>query len=392
MKQNELTLGQVKQRTKKHLKNNELKKAYNMIKTYLSSSINSIDIELLKTYLEIQIKLGLFNEATKTLNYLISNFPETYQNAPFSLTLKYATCCQIDLLKRMLQTNTFNDQERYQIAKTCYKNSIYGIAKYLFSTLTSSQDISISESSKEYLNRLTIYEDNPNKVFLPRRYNSFKYYGNKLQSGHVITVKKIRYEYQENQGTNKRRRETCQYMIWKIEGDLLYTFPITTTIIDGQYPISKDNYSVKDQDRYVEPNLFCLNEEDVSNVTDIINDYDYEQAINTMYLNICSKCLTSYPHEIEYFMNTMKESREITVGSIIIVINEQPHYYYVSGIDNYNQKYQVFEVNKYFLPISKKITPIYLDINTPIKAVIIPDNKSNQSTNPLTKRRVRETC
>ena len=35
---------------------------------------------------------------------------------------------------------------------------------------------------------------------------------------------------------------------------------------------------------------------------------------------------------------------------------------------------------------------IYIDINNPIKAVIIPDNKSNQSTNPLTKRRVRETC
>lgn len=387
----QLTLEQVKQKAKKYMKNHELRKAYNIIKTYLSNPLNNMDKELLKTYMEIQIKLGLFNEATNTLKYIILNYPEVYQNNPFALALKYASCNQIELLKRMLKTNTFTDQERYQIARTCYKNAIYDIAKNLFSTLTSSEDISIKESSTKYLNRLIIHEENTDKVFLPKRYNSFKYYGNKLQKGHVITVKKIRYDYPENKGMNKRR-ETCQYMIWKIEGELIYAFPITTTILKDQYLISKDNYPIKEQDRYIEPNLFCLNEEDVTNVIDLIKDDDYEQSINTMYLNMCSNRLTSWPNEIEYFMNALTTSREIIPGSIIIVSGEQIHYYYVSRIDNYNQKYQVFEVNEYFLPISKKIIPIYIDINTPIKAVIYQDNNQAKSNNPLTKRRVKETC
>lgn len=268
-----------------NLKNHKFKKALVLISKYLSTKGNGVYDELLDIYIDCQIKLGLFDEAKKNLAIMIEYFPHFYKDRPYELALRYASCCQSKKLKEHLQANNLSEEQCCAIAKSCYENLNFDLAEELFNLLiTSSSTEKILKESKEHLRLIKIYKENRNKAFPSQTYGCFKYHGNRLAPGHVVFSSQIREYYDENSNLNTREMKKCPYMIWKIEGCKIYAFQVTTKLNGFSYVFSKSNYPTRECDRCLKNRLVCLNEHDITAVIDKITDYDYNKAIESMFI------------------------------------------------------------------------------------------------------------
>lgn len=187
---------------------------------------------------------------------------------------------------------------------------------------------------------------------------------------------RIREEYKENTTISDSKKLNRPYMIWKIEGNDIYAFPITTRLDKYRHIISKENYPTRQADRCLKDTLVHLHEHDITTVIDKITTDDYEKSINSMYSSICHCQKGHWSINAEYFMNSILQSREVNVGTIIMYHNPNqniPHYYYIFAIDYYQQTYTAFEVDGHFLPIDKKNNTISIDMNQQILAIIYPE-------------------
>lgn len=307
----------------------------------------------LSYYINCLIKLGLFELAIKNLKLMLKLFPNFY--TPLNLACLYIDLNMLDELEQLLKKNKFNDRCIYTLAKRCYFNTHHDLSHKLFTKfLEMSKDKLYIERAKEYLRKLEIYKHDKD-VFVEICYSQFKAQGRQLSSQHIIYTSKIRDDYFENQYNDDPKRQTRPYMIWKIEGDKIFCFPITTKITRSDsgkrnYALYGQNYKTRNFDRLIKNNLVVIQENDVESVIDRVNDRDFEIIIKQIYNDIC------FQHDIlkkhnAYFIETLSSQFKPKLFDVIKVPfhdnNGHTHCkaYLILEIDLKKGRYKVVEID-----------------------------------------------
>ena len=343
-----------------------------LIDDYFKIDNSGIFDGLMNIYIECLIKLGRVDDAYKNLELMLKIYPYYYNK--FKLIIKYIECGKENKLNEMLENNKFSNYDTFYIARSCYYNGMYDKALELFNYYLEYSDDELKKGSVlEYIRKIKLYKEN-SLLFLDVKYSYFKSKGYKLEPGHIICVGKVIEYYKENEFNDDPKLSRRPYMIWRIEGDKIYAFPISTQVKRVKNDIlKKENYPVRNFDRVALTGMVCLRENDVLNVIDKVSDEDYQEIINGLYRSIC--CMKDVPKvATQYFVKKMTEELEVSEKDVIVVRdiqNRKQKFYYVLEKYRSKKKYKVIELsheNRDFQMKNMDVSEI--SMKTPILSII----------------------
>lgn len=366
---------------KKDLDDNKYKEVLKCIETYLESPKNAVFDSLLDSYIKCQIKLGLFEESQKNMDIMLKIFPNFFNERNFSLIHRLASCRYFEKLEELLEIITLSPDKYYIIAKICYLGQNDTLAKKLFNLVVQSQDESLAKKAKRYLEEINMYEQNPNNIFHPQTIECFEHSGQTLLPGYIIYVDRVRDGYEENRYNQDDQKRMHPYMIWQIEGDKIYAFPVSITMDKYQYIFKSEDYSYFYPDRRLKDTLVCLNKRDATSVYGKITDEDYKLAISLMYKNIYFAQKGQIKPNSKYFMETMLKNEIASLGDVIVIYDFETHterHFYVFAIDEKNQKYKTIEIDTSLSPVEEDFTEVLFDKSQLIQNVIHIDDEKQK--------------
>lgn len=322
-------------------------KTFNLIEEYLCKKNLGIYENLLEIYIDCQIHLGYYEEASKNLLIMGKMFPNYFSD--YDMAKLYAKCNDIEKLKQILYSNNFSSREYNNIAVICYFNHNYKIAYEIYNYIISlNNDSNEVERSNDYIKKIKIYQNNPH-VFKPSFYSFFKKKGNKLEPGHIVYIEKIRDKYIENQLNTDPKIERRPYMIWRIIDNKIYALAISTQIKNNRAGIiSKKNHLGYNIDRVVKDRLVCIEEQDIREVIDKVETKEYNEIIKGIYSSICLNHDQSKKNT-NIFMKTLLSELKINIYDIIIVPDFKTNtkkFYLILEYDKNKHKYKTIELNK----------------------------------------------
>ena len=179
-----------------------------------------------------------------------------------------------------------------------------------------------------------------NGQFIETEYSCFIQNGNKLEPGYIVFLKNRPDSTISSHGDYKLDRRP--YMIWKIENDNVYMFPLTTKGSKKDYIISKGKYH-KYKDRTIMDRLCKTTLNNILTVRDKISDEDYENIIDKAFKSIYFG-ERSQLSESTYFMNSyVGEVKLHDIFESIDLNSRLSKYYFV--IEIVNRGYKVVEVD-----------------------------------------------
>ena len=348
-------------------KNNNFKKVIKELEKYMLIPKNGIYDELLDMYIKSLIRMGLYKEALIYIDFMQKYFPNFYNQ--YTLARYYANCSENEKLEDILRNNQFTIEEYYSLASICFYNGNVTLAKNIFEKLNRLDNDKMKYRIKDYLEKISLFERKKDTAFQRQSYSYFMNCGHKLEPGHIIYVSKLRLDYKENLANDDPKRNERPYMIWKIEGDLLYAFPVTTQSNKYQYTFYSQTYAGQHPDRTLKDRLAVIRKCDITVVDDKINEKDFKEAILFMYRSTFFSCKGEYPLSIKYFMDESLRNMRANIGDVIIVNDFYTHkkiFYFVSDIDELREKYKVFEIDYSFKPVGDNLQLGYIDLNMPI--------------------------
>ena len=141
------------------------------------------------------------------------------------------------------------------------------------------------ETEEHILRRLRSYEQIINNhleqgAHIETEYESFKEKGNSLEPGHIVYLKNIPKSENKIDDPKLLKRP---YMIWKIEGETIYIFPVSTQERKKSYKLYKQKYPNSIGDRTIKYSLYSIKEEDIISVQDKVLDNDFKIIIDNLY-------------------------------------------------------------------------------------------------------------
>lgn len=192
-------------------------------------------------------------------------------------------------------------------------------------------------------------------AFIEIEYSSFIKQGNKLQKGHIVFLKKS----PDTNKLNDPKKGNRPYMIWKIEGDKVYMFSVSTNCKKRDYKLLNQKYPNSLGDRVITDSLYQTTINNILSVKDKVLESDYHAILKNIFKNNYY-----YPERATSKIKFMKEYvGEPQINDIIEYINPQTrelHHFLVIGKEKMG--YIVIEVDtEYNLPKEKhaKIFPYY---------------------------------
>ena len=199
--------------------------------------------------------------------------------------------------------------------------------------------------NKSYTNK-KIYElkekiDNYYKYnsFIETDYSSFSNSGKKLEKGHMIYLKHS--PNRNNYGDYKSAIRP--YLIWNIDGEKIYLYPLTTQCNKKDYIIFKKRYPNIDQDVTIKNNICTTTFDNVLSVYNKLSNEELEKLFKTIF-NAIRYGQRSKVKENEAFIKFYGGQPKI--GNVIEYINpvtREKIYYFVLDINS--KEYRVVEVD-----------------------------------------------
>lgn len=160
--------------------------------------------------------------------------------------------------------------------------------------------------------------------------------GYKLESGVVVYLKE-----NNEAGFNN----IFPYMIWKIESNKIYAFPIKFYRNHG-YILSKKRY-FKTRHETVIPELVSFSISDILSIDGKLEAFDYNNTLRDLYQRYCIfGTITNTPKNS--FVTEMENKISISVGDIISLydVNDHTyHYYYILEVNQEESQYKGIMIN-----------------------------------------------
>lgn len=199
-------------------------------------------------------------------------------------------------------------------------------------------------------------------AYIETTYESFKERGNKLEPGHIVFLKnypKSEIRWQDTKVIDR------PYMIWKIEEDKIYVFPVSTKDRKKAYKLFMQKYPNSLCDRTIKYSLYNITEEDIISVQDKVLDEDFKIIIENLYQasyfsTKASKTQNRYFMQ-EFIGSVLKHDVIMDLASdnykkmrYFLILDVEEDHYRVIEIDDDNKKIIGYKSEKY-----KKSRTIY---------------------------------
>lgn len=330
--------------------NKNYKEALEKINLYLSRKDSGVYGSFMFFFIDCLIKVGRKKEAYQYINITRKIWPYVFSDD--EIVKLYIICDRVKEAEKILNSRTNDTKLYYTAAKTYMLNGYYYSSKYWFRylmSITDDEDL-ISKSNKfvfEINNHLI------NKSFIRTSYARYKSYGNRLHAGQII------YYNNENTLSDDNKANHRPYLIWKVDNDKIYCFPVTTKIkrTDINYVLKKEKYPNIGFDRMIKDKLVCIDEKTVEKIIDEITPYDYDRVIDSIYKSYCHKGI------MDKYGFVLEEANKLNIKkddiiSIYDIVSQTRYLYVIDSVkDGIYTSYKVEKIND-------ELKVIYDDIYT----------------------------
>ena len=228
------------------------------------------DERMIYLYIKALGLLQRYDEA-----YIITkNFEKIAKTIKSEILAELYLCCfKLKEAERVLSNNTFPLKDELLPVKIALRQGKIEEAKRLLEE--KEKILYDDEKTIKALEKYRRIIENHYKygAFIEIEYESFIENGNTLEPGHIVFLKNSPTEIGEISEDSKNANRP--YMIWKIENNEIYMFPVTTKIENGGYRLFCQNYPNSVGDRKVKNNLCKTTIDNVLSVKDRVTEFDF---------------------------------------------------------------------------------------------------------------------
>lgn len=321
-------------------KDNDLVTYKTILEEYLSEGY-AVDFDMIYYLIELLINYQQYEEAYPLIKILEKNIDN---KTIFSKICYFYHCC-------------FKPKEAERIFKSKNLTDYLLLVRiYLFEGKI--------EEAKELLNdikesipqnqiyKYTKYQEMIDNhinygAYIETEYESFKEKGNKLEEGHIVYLKQnpiSKVNMLEDKKSIKR-----PYMIWKIEKNIIYIFPVSTSVHDSGYKLYAQKYPNINQDRIIKSHLCTTDINNVLSVKDKVLDEDYYNILKSIFIgtyfdrsdkekNYNKKFINDYIGIIDKYDIAELVDKKTKEHTYYLVINIKDNHYKIVKLDLENNK------------------------------------------------------
>ena len=188
-------------------------------------------------------------------------------------------CVEIEEAQEVINKSDFNGNQWIKIGITYYTIGQYHLAKESFETARKKKfSKHYDEIYEKLYNLVTKHEQTGKYLSMSYEYFKLKY---ELYQGDIIYVSDVDDYYKSIDPCALSRT----YMIWKIEGEKIYAFPVTNRIPKEikRYRIFRQNYLNFDTDRTIKDDIVIINAKAVKRVQERLTREDYLNVLSNIY-------------------------------------------------------------------------------------------------------------
>lgn len=323
--------------------NGEYEQALNQIDELNKLNIGIINEKILHISIECKINLKKYDEAMEDLRKIQIQYPNFYNN--FQLIKKYIRCFYIENALELINNSKLTEYQYFNIAK---KFLLYGelvlANKYFNYCILKSDNEYIIKECKTYINRIKTHINTGE--FIEQSYEYFKTLNNELEVGHIVYGLVLDKKYIKKDPVHDKR----PYLIWKIDGDDLYCFPVTKNLKTYSYTLYEQDYLNFDSDRRIKDYIVHMKKYNVDKIYEKLNEKDLSQVLKKIYVYVQGFKKEERINRLE-FIDEYVKNMSIKKGNVIILYNKEKdlkRYYFVIDIDEKNDRYETIELSYCF--------------------------------------------
>ena len=348
-------------------------------------SKGNISESTLFDYLISLIKIGEFENANKILNNIRKLYPEYIDD--FMFTIMLIRCNKYMEAKKIVDNSNFNGNQLFKIGITFYTIGQYRLAK---KTIEEATIEGFSKHYDELYKKIhnTIEIHNKTNQYVSMNYEYFRL-NNELSEGDIIYVSDVDEQYKEIDSYALKRT----YMIWKIEGETVYAFPVTNKVPKDIrcYKLFRQNYLNFDSDRTVKSYIVEINKKYIQKVQERLTREDYLNVLSNIYSGIIVLGDEEKKQMMQPFVDETYNSFNIEINNVVVAYNKEEKKaknYLVVDMDEESLYCIEVRINaNYAYPMNYNIKKIdkrteLLRINTKVK---VSDNKKHDAQKVLEK-------
>lgn len=263
------------------------------------------------------IKIGEFENANKILKSIQKLYPQYIDD--FMLVIMLLRCLKVSEAQEIMERSDFNGNQLMKIGTTFYTIGKYDLANKTILDARAKGFSNHFDSVFEKLYNITSEHLKTHK-FVSMKYEYFRI-DNELYQGDIIYASDVD-EYYKNIDPYALKRT---YMIWKIEGEKIYAFPVTNKIPKDirRFKLFRQNYLNFDSDRSVKDDLVIINKKDVEKVQERLTSNDYLNVLSNIYSGIIVSGNEEKKQMMKKFIDEMYNDFNIEENDIIVAYKKE---------------------------------------------------------------------
>ena len=296
-----------------------------LIRFYIKSGYG-VDEQIIFYYLEAKI---MARKIRKAYNFL-RNFEKVDKSMPKEILARlYYKCYKSSDAERVLKDNTEPLKDPLLLVKIYLRQGKIAEAKQ-----------ELDEVAEKYKD--TIKEDALNKFrgiirnyynsgsFIETDYESFVKNGKKLEPGHIIFIGNGKpSSIKTNPEDFDEKAKSRPYMIWKIEGNDIYMFPVLIAIKNKGYILYEQNYLNSNADRTIKAHLCKTTIDNVLSVQDKVSEYDYPIILRFIFTSVYFGKEENKIKNRKFMQDKCGEPELYNIIETVEPVTKIHHYYFV---------------------------------------------------------------
>ena len=323
-------------------KNNNYKELIDKIHSYLNKGY-AVDYDIVRFYIKTLIRIRYYDKAYELIKWL-ETYIDRYPSIANDILYLYFYCFKPKDAERIL--NKYHPSINIETMIRIYL--LQGKVKEAEEII---DNYPLENKNTLYLKRM-IYNHKNYNAYIETTYESFIENGNELEEGHIIYLKHKPTDSEEIDTDEKAANRP--YMIWKIDKNKLYLFPVTTTRKPGLYILYYQKYPNSIGDRTIKDHSCTTTIDNVLSICDKVLPEDLRIILQDIYNRLYLRKDNKDRINNEEFMKQYHTN--IDINSIILIVNQETHitkYYFV--IDKKETYYRIIEVDESLNIISNQI-------------------------------------
>ena len=320
------------------------------LEEYFSLKDAGITENLLYYYIKTLANLNRIDEALKYLELMIKLFPKSYSYEHYihEKAMIYLLGNEINKAQELLESiDGKYDEKRYyyDLGRIYLNKAQYEKAKKYFNKcITKKGEKKLNNLSKDNIDKIKRYLHDG--TFIEINYQTFKEKGFNLKPRHVVYASKVE-SMDSSSVPASYKQSKIPYLIWKIEGNRYYAFPVTNkkkTIY--AHMLKASDYPNFNFDRTIKDQLVCIDENNIKQVIDEIKEDDFYSLLDFMYRNKYFLYLKGLIGNDDLYLNMKMQEYNIQKNDVLVIYDKDERkniYYYIYEEDN--EKYYAVEVD-----------------------------------------------